>query len=330
MAAGVIFRPVVVAIVLVLLGSQLGLLMSVVLGRTVLRPWVEGRIRKDQTLSAIDRAISKEGAKIVILLRLSPIAPFGLANYILSATSIPYPLLALSTFVGNLPGSISGSVVGSFLSSLSGASDYKISPRAQYLGMLFSGVFAVLSIVYISLLARKALREAIAEGAARAEGLPLQVTPGSSQAGSEDTPRRRSLDEAFGGGGTGSVGRRRAVSPAHRRTGAAAAAGTLPFDSDLESGLLGDSSDDVTADYGDGDDDDGAGGGGGADGSGLLLPTTTTAAAAAGAGGGVAGAGTGSWLTAGFSAEDKRTLKTTLVGCIAAVVLGVPIILLAT
>ncbi|KAI9331692.1 snare associated Golgi protein-domain-containing protein [Zopfochytrium polystomum] len=156
MAAGVIFRPVIIAIALVLAGTQLGLFLSVLLGRTVLRPWVESRVKDDVTLSAVDRAISKEGAKLVILLRLSPIAPFGIANYILSATSISYPLLAGATLVGNLPGAVAGCVVGSFLGSLSGAGEYKLSPRAQCLGLLFAGAFAVNSVVYVGLVARKA------------------------------------------------------------------------------------------------------------------------------------------------------------------------------
>jgi uncharacterized membrane protein YdjX (TVP38/TMEM64 family) len=61
LAAGVIFKPVIFALSLVLLGSQVGLLGAVVLGRTVLRPWVEKRIRDDPTIIAIDRAITREG-----------------------------------------------------------------------------------------------------------------------------------------------------------------------------------------------------------------------------------------------------------------------------
>ncbi|KAJ1550186.1 hypothetical protein HK405_001205, partial [Cladochytrium tenue] len=209
----------------------LGLLFSVLLGRTVLRPWVESRIKSDTTLSAIDRVINKEGAKIVILLRLSPIAPFGVANYILSATSISLPLLAGATFIGNLPGAIAGSVVGSFVGSLTGAGEYKVSPRAQYLGLLFSGAVGAVSIVYVGLVARKALRDAMLDDAAQATpggAAPLLGPPVANDAVPEDpvaadavalllgaTSSADGVEESAALSGASSSGRRRA-SPARR------------------------------------------------------------------------------------------------------------------
>ena len=52
---------------------------------------------------------------------MSPVIPFGPANYILGLTSIRLPSLMFVTFLGNLPGAISYSVIGSFIGDLSSA-----------------------------------------------------------------------------------------------------------------------------------------------------------------------------------------------------------------
>ena len=46
---------------LVLIGSQAGLLLAVGLGQSVLRPWVERKVKEDRTLAALDKAVAKEG-----------------------------------------------------------------------------------------------------------------------------------------------------------------------------------------------------------------------------------------------------------------------------
>ena len=63
----------------------------------------------------MDRAIGREGFKIVLLLRLSPVFPFNLLNYSLGLTKVRFADYVLAS-IGMLPGSLlytwSGVVVG--------------------------------------------------------------------------------------------------------------------------------------------------------------------------------------------------------------------------
>jgi hypothetical protein len=70
-------------------GACLGLIISFLLGRYLLRSCVEERISQYPKWIAVDRAIRAEGWKITLLLRLAPIFPFNFLNYLLALTSIP-------------------------------------------------------------------------------------------------------------------------------------------------------------------------------------------------------------------------------------------------
>ncbi|KAJ3129829.1 hypothetical protein HK098_008063 [Nowakowskiella sp. JEL0407] len=158
-AAGIIFRPLLLCIILVLIGFQVGLLICYVTGTTFLRPWIESRALSDKRFVAVDRAVAKEGFRIVVLLRLSPVIPFGLNNYILSMTSIPLLPLMFSTFLGNVPGTVLYCFVGSVIGSL--ADEYQIDPRIKWVTILFSFVFLTGSVVFITTVAKRALRVAM-------------------------------------------------------------------------------------------------------------------------------------------------------------------------
>ena len=53
---------------------------------------------------AVESAVAEEGWKMVLLLRLSPVIPFALLNYMLSLTPISFPDYAWTSAVGIIPG----------------------------------------------------------------------------------------------------------------------------------------------------------------------------------------------------------------------------------
>ncbi|KAJ3083437.1 hypothetical protein HDU79_010353 [Rhizoclosmatium sp. JEL0117] len=189
LAAGVIFKPVVWGILLVLIGSQLALILAIVLGRTVLKPFVESYKKKSPFMKALDKALAREGFKIVLLVRFSPVAPFGIANYMFSVTSIPLPMLQFATFLGNIPGAATYTILGSYIGSLSGISDggsgggnkdTEFGPRTKMLGALVSGVIMVWTVVYIGVVARGALRLATARNGPEEDEVVSELESGNS------------------------------------------------------------------------------------------------------------------------------------------------------
>ena len=71
--------------------------------RSVARQRVEQAARGNATFAAIDKAIGRKGWKIVLLLRLSPLVPFNLSNYLYGLTAIRFGPYLVATAVGIVP-----------------------------------------------------------------------------------------------------------------------------------------------------------------------------------------------------------------------------------
>jgi len=95
------FWPTFPAIVL---ASNLGAALAFALGRTLLRERVHAWLSARPRARAIERAIGEESARLVFLLRLTPVVPFNALNYLLGVTPIRFGPYAASTFLGMLPG----------------------------------------------------------------------------------------------------------------------------------------------------------------------------------------------------------------------------------
>ncbi|HHG2224728.1 TVP38/TMEM64 family protein [Synechococcus sp. WH 5701] len=91
--------------VVVFTGGSLGALVVFLLGRHWLRGWSRRRLRSFPKLLAIERAVSQEGLKLVLLTRLSPAFPFSLLNlaYGLSEVSLRDYVIGL---IAILPGTV--------------------------------------------------------------------------------------------------------------------------------------------------------------------------------------------------------------------------------
>ena len=90
---------------IVFVGACLGAEAAFLLGRYWLRDWTSKRLKQYPKLQAVERAVSREGLKLVLLTRLSPAFPFSLLNlvYGLSEVSLRDYNIGL---IGILPGTI--------------------------------------------------------------------------------------------------------------------------------------------------------------------------------------------------------------------------------
>ena len=73
------------------------------IGRTIGRDWILQVAAGNDRFRALDTVISREGFKIVLLLRLSPLFPFALSNYLYGLTSVPFWDYFWGTLIGCVP-----------------------------------------------------------------------------------------------------------------------------------------------------------------------------------------------------------------------------------
>ena len=139
----------------VLLGANLGAFLSFLLARTFLRERIEAMTAGNSRFEALDRAIAKEGAKIVLLVRLAPVFPFTYSNYAFGLTGVRTSLYALATLVGMLPGTIGYVYVGTAAAGAATGS----STGSIVLNIL--GAAATMAVAfYVARIASRAIREA--------------------------------------------------------------------------------------------------------------------------------------------------------------------------
>lgn len=88
----------------VLVSATIAAMASFIIGRTFLRDWATQFTSKWPKWVAIDRSIAKEGLKVILLLRLSPLLPFSLSNYLYGITSVDLRSFSIGTLLGFAPG----------------------------------------------------------------------------------------------------------------------------------------------------------------------------------------------------------------------------------
>ena len=84
------------------IGTWLGSIVAVLLGRTILKKQVQRFIEGKNFFKAIDTTIHKEGWQFVFLLRLCFLIPFNVSNYVFGVSSIKLKDFVLGGF-GTLP-----------------------------------------------------------------------------------------------------------------------------------------------------------------------------------------------------------------------------------
>ena len=161
-AAGATFG-LVQGVVYVMTGATIGASLAFLLARYVARDAIEQRIAGNARFAAVDRAIGREGWKIVVLLRLSPVFPFNLLNYSLGLTRVRFADYVTAS-IGMLPGSLlytwSGVVVGDVI-RLAGGGGPERGPA--YYAVVVLGLAATVAVTtLVTRTARRALREATA------------------------------------------------------------------------------------------------------------------------------------------------------------------------
>ncbi len=163
MAAGVFFGFGKGSLSL-MLGCAAGASVNFLISRHLVRERVARWLNKHEKFRLIDRAVGREGWKIVLLLRFVPI-PFGLANYCYGLTPVRFwPYLAATCVAVILPNSLFvwiGMSLQGGLAALHGTGRH-VHPM-EYALMGIGIIAAVLALRYVAKVAKAAVASAEAE-----------------------------------------------------------------------------------------------------------------------------------------------------------------------
>jgi uncharacterized membrane protein YdjX (TVP38/TMEM64 family) len=146
-------------LVIVVIGANIGALCSFLLARTFLRERVLSWAAGNPRFTSLDRAIEREGFKVVLLSRLSPVFPFTLLNYFLGLTNVRTISYALANLVGMLP--------GTFLYVYLGATARQALTGESNLIITITGLVATIAVVVVvTRAARRAMSQIESESSA--------------------------------------------------------------------------------------------------------------------------------------------------------------------
>ncbi|MGC9503241.1 TVP38/TMEM64 family protein [Baaleninema sp.] len=162
LGAGVVFG-VVFGSIYVFIAATLGSTLAFLVGRYIARGWVAQKIAGNPKFTAIDDAVGREGLKIVLLTRLSPIFPYNLLNYAYGLTNVSLKDYVIGA-VGMIPGTIMYVYIGSLAGSLAtlGTGAATSNPQAERIQLILQiiGFLATVAVtLYVTRLARQALAE---------------------------------------------------------------------------------------------------------------------------------------------------------------------------
>jgi len=135
---------------IVFIAAFIGAHLTFYLGRTFLRKWAQKKVLNFPKVQIMEKAVQREGLKVILLTRLSPLFPFGLLNFTYGLSELKVRDFTIG-MIGILPGTILycslGSLalkISSFGEVLSGRSDI-----SSFIWSLTSIVSTILIIIFV-------------------------------------------------------------------------------------------------------------------------------------------------------------------------------------
>jgi uncharacterized membrane protein YdjX (TVP38/TMEM64 family) len=143
-------------------GATLGASLAFLVARFIARDKVEAIAKRNEKFRKIDNAIGKQGAKLVFLLRLSPVIPFNLSNYFYGLTGVKFWPYVLASWLGMMPGTFLYVYIGTAgRAAVSVAAGGEAMKHGwQYWTFLSVGLAATIAAtIWVTKIARDALKE---------------------------------------------------------------------------------------------------------------------------------------------------------------------------
>ncbi|WCJ34830.1 SNARE associated Golgi protein family [Euphorbia peplus] len=113
MSAGLLFGSLIGTIIVSISGT-VAASVAFLIARYFARDRILKLVEGNKKFLAIDKAIGENGFRVVTLLRLSPLLPFSLGNYLYGLTSVKFVPYVLGSWLGMLPGTWAYVSAGAF------------------------------------------------------------------------------------------------------------------------------------------------------------------------------------------------------------------------
>ena len=158
-AAGAIFG-LFWGFVAVSIGSTIGASLAFLIGRHLARKTIQEQTARYPKFGAIDRAISEGGWRIVAMLRLVPLFPFNVGNYLFGLTAVGFWPYAIASWIAMMPGTLVYVYLGNVgrLGVQAAAGEAGRHPL-EWVVLIVGFIVALAVTVYITRLAERKLAE---------------------------------------------------------------------------------------------------------------------------------------------------------------------------
>lgn len=158
------------------IGSTAGATAAFIVGKTIGRSYVVSKLKDYPQFQAVAIAVQRSGFKIVLLLRLVPLLPFNMLNYLLSVTPVSIGEYILASWIGMMPITFAFVYVGTTIKDLSDVTHgWNEISTTRWILLTIGSVASVVLMVLVTKVARKSLNKALEENEGKLDC--ILVTP---------------------------------------------------------------------------------------------------------------------------------------------------------
>eukprot|EP01088_Endostelium_zonatum_P001870 TRINITY_DN12251_c0_g1_i1.p1 TRINITY_DN12251_c0_g1~~TRINITY_DN12251_c0_g1_i1.p1 ORF type:complete len:285 (-),score=30.21 TRINITY_DN12251_c0_g1_i1:8-862(-) len=158
--------------------TDLAALFSFLITRYLAKDWAAEQVAKRPSFAIIDNTIRHSGWYLIFLIRLSPVFPFGLCNYLFGLAEVSLPVYWLSSTLGLIPYTLAYTYIGSLLGNVADifgeGSDESDSGTSETIVVIVGVVMTLITIVVIGYVTKKEVQKAIKK-AEEKDGMPKSV-----------------------------------------------------------------------------------------------------------------------------------------------------------
>jgi uncharacterized membrane protein YdjX (TVP38/TMEM64 family) len=142
-------------------GATLGASLAFLVARFIAREKIEAIAQRNEKFRNLDRGMGEQGAKLIFLLRLSPVIPFNLSNYFYGLTAVRFWPYVLASWIGMMPGTFLYVYIGTAgkAAVAAAAGGETVKHGWQYWTFLAVGLAATIIVtIWVTKIARDALK----------------------------------------------------------------------------------------------------------------------------------------------------------------------------